>query len=175
MRFHQVDLSTIATGLRMAGILSCHAYFDKDNELEKSIRAVSDSLYRAVEWDWAMNKKETMSMGWHPERGFLDAQWKGYNEAMILYIMAIGSPSHPIPAESWNAWTATYQWANYHGMENVNFGPLFGHKYSHGFIAFKGIQEASMPGKGIDYFENSARATLATRKNFPAISGGFAA
>ena len=173
LRFQQVELSTIDTGLLMAGILSCQAYFDKDNGLEKSIRTMADWLYRAVEWDWAMNKKETMSMGWHPEQGFLDAQWKGYNEAMVLYIMAIASPSHPIPAESWNAWTATYQWANYQGMEYVNFGPLFGHQYSHMFIDFKGIRDAYMTGKGIDYFENSRRATLANQKYCAANSGGF--
>ncbi len=173
LRFQQVELSTIDTGLLMAGILSCHAYFNGDNETEKSIRRMADSLYRSVEWDWAMNGKKTMSMGWHPEHGFLDAQWKGYNEAMILYVMAIASPTHPIAAESWKAWTQSYQWANYQGREHVNFGPLFGHQYSHMFIDFRKIKDDYMAKKGIDYFENSRRATLTNRQYCITNSGGF--
>jgi hypothetical protein len=164
VRFKDVELSTIDTGLLMAGILSCQTYFDGSNDTEKSIRELAESLYRNVEWDWAMNGGKTMTMGWHPERGFIPARWKGYNEAMILYVMAIASPTHPIPADSWKAWTETYQWANYLGQDHVNFGPLFGHQYSHMFIDFRGIQDDYMRKRGIDYFENSRRATLANRE-----------
>lgn len=173
LRFQQVELSTIDTGLLMMGILSCQSYFDKDNAVENEIRSLTDALFLAVEWDWAMNGKETMSMGWHPERGFLDASWQGYNEGMILYIMGLGSPSHAIPANSWEAWTKTYQWGNYYGQEHVNFGPLFGHQYSHMFIDFRGIQDAYMKSKGIDYFENSRRATLANKAYCEANPGGW--
>ncbi len=164
LRFREVELSTIDTGLLMAGILSCQSYFDGDNETETEIRALADSLFLAVEWNWAMNGKEKMSMGWHPEKGFLDDSWQGYNEAMILYIMGLGSPTHPIPDNSWKAWTQTYQWGNYLGYEHINFGPLFGHQYSHLYIDFKGIQDEYTRAKGIDYFENSRRATLANRQ-----------
>lgn len=163
VRFQQVELSTIDTGLLMAGVLSCQSYFDGKDDIESSIRGVADSLYRAVEWDWAMNGNATMSMGWHPERGFLASSWQGYNEAMILYIMAMGSPTHPVKPESWLAWTSTYQWDKYFGQEHVNFGPLFGHQYSHMYVDFRGIQDSYMRQKGIDYFENSRRATLANR------------
>jgi hypothetical protein len=173
LRYQQVELSTIDTGLLMAGILSCQAYFDGDTEIEKQIRETADALYKSVEWDWAMNGGTTMTMGWHPEHGFLDARWKGYNEAMILYIMAIGSPTHPISPQSWNAWTETYQWDTYQGYEQVNFGPLFGHQYSHMFIDFRGIQDDYMRAKGIDYFENSYRATLANRAYCIANAGGY--
>lgn len=162
-RFGKVELSTIDTGLLMAGILSCQTYFDADNNTEKQIRAIADSLYRHVEWDWAMNNDETMSMGWHPESGFIEARWKGYNEAMILYVLALGSPTHTIPASSWTAWTKTYQWGNCYGQEMVNFGPLFAHQYSQMYIDFKGIADAYMREKEIDYFENSRRATIANR------------
>jgi len=164
LRYEKVELSTIDTGLLMAGILSCQSFFDQESPIENSIRSVSDSLFLAVEWDWAMNGNNTMSMGWHPERGFLDARWRGYNEGMILYVMGLGSHTHPIPEGSWKAWTDSYQWGNYHGQEHVNFGPLFGHQYSHMFIDFKGIQDDYMREKGIDYFENSRRATLANRQ-----------
>lgn len=163
LRYQKVELSTIDTGLLIAGVLSCQSYFDGNNEKESAIRAVSDSLYLAVEWDWAMNGKETMSMGWHPESGFLDVSWKGYNEAMILYILGLGSPSHPVPPGSWDVWTRTYQWDTYKGQAHVNFGPLFGHQYSHMYVDFRGIQDKYMMEKAIDYFENSRRATLANR------------
>ncbi|MCF8308382.1 MAG: hypothetical protein K9I68_05160 [Bacteroidales bacterium] len=162
-RYENVELSTIDTGLLMAGILTCLSYFDDDSVTEKKIRRLADKLYRRVQWDWAMNGNETMSMGWRPEKGFIEAQWKGYNEAMILLIMAMGSPTHPIPGNSWDVWTQTYEWDSFYGYDHVNFSPLFGHQYSHMFIDFREIQDEYMREKGIDYFENSRRATLSNR------------
>jgi hypothetical protein len=174
LRFQQVELSTIDTGLLMAGVLSCLSYFDQDTDDEKQIRSLADDLYRAVDWNWAMNGATTMSMGWHPEKGFIEARWKGYNEANILYILALGSPTHAIPTQCWDAWTETYQWAEYQGQEHVNFGPLFGHQYSHMYIDFRGIQDSYMRSKGIDYFENSRRATYANRQYCITNAAGFA-
>jgi len=173
LRFQQVELSTIDTGLLMAGILSAQSFFDQDNDSEKQIRQLADSLYRAVEWDWAMNNRNVMTMGWHPEHGFIEATWQGYNEGMILYILALGSPTHTIPAETWKTWTETYQWTKYQGQEFVNFGPLFGHQYSQMYIDFKGIQDEYMRGKKIDYFENSRRATYANRQYCITNAAGF--
>jgi hypothetical protein len=102
-------------------------------------------------------------MGWFPDRGFLDAKWTGYNEAMILILMALGSPSHPVHDSAWHSWCKNYQWSEFYGQEHVNFAPLFGHQYSHMFIDFRGIQDAYMADKGIDYFENSKRATYSNR------------
>jgi len=163
IRFEKVELSTIDTGLLMAGILSCMSYFDADDITEAQIRNITDQLYRRVEWDWFMNKNDLLSMGWHPEKGFLKAEWSGYNEAMILNILALGSPTHPVSEKIWKKWTEKYLWTNYQGFDHVNFGPLFGHQYSQMYIDFKGIQDAYMKKKGIDYFENSRRATLANR------------
>lgn len=164
LRFKNVELSTIDTGLLMAGILSTLSYFEEDNPTENQIRSIAEELYLEVNWDWAMNKQKTMSMGWHPETGFIQNTWKGYNEGMILYILALGSPTHPIPEDSWSNWVSSYKWKNHLGYEYVNFGPLFGHQYSQMFIDFKGIQDSFMRQKGIDYFENSKRATLSNRK-----------
>lgn len=163
-RFKTVELSSIDTGLLMAGILSVMSYFDGDNETEKAIRQTADMLYRRVDWDWMMNDTITMSMGHHPERGFIPAQWIGYNEAMVLLIMAMGSPTHPIDSTSWAHWCAPYKWSTFYGEEHVNFDPLFGHQYSHVWIDFRGVQDEYMRNKGIDYFENSRRATLSNRK-----------
>ena len=162
-RFKQVELSSIDTGLLMAGILSAMSYYDGPEEAEVNIRSLADSLYRRVEWDWMLNDSMRLSMGWNPEKGFIASDWRGYNEAMVLLIMAIGSPTHPVPPEVWDTWCETYRWMDFQGFEHINFAPLFGHQYSQMFIDFRGIQDEYMRSKGIDYFENSRRATLANR------------
>ncbi len=163
VRFKDVELSSIDTGLLMAGILSAMSYYDGNDPTEKKIRQVADQLFRRVEWDWMLQKDGYLSMGWHPEKGFIPAKWKGYNEAMILLIMAIGSPTHAIPSQSWDKWCSTYEFAGFMGQNNVQFDPLFGHQYSHIWIDFRGIQDKYMQAKNQDYFINSTRATQANR------------
>ena len=164
-RFLQIELSTIDTALLMAGVLACQSYFDhEENPTEAEIRQVADDLYRRVDWQWSVKSGTNLiTMGWSPENGFANDGWAGYNEGMIIYILALGSPTRPIKAEAWNEWTKTYVWDNFMGYEHVNFGPLFGHQYSQMFIDFKGIQDPYMKEKGIDYFINSQRATLSNR------------
>ncbi len=154
-----VELSSIDTGLLMAGVLFCQSYFNKNNAEENEIRQYADSLYRSVDWEWMTNNSSLLSMGWFPARGFINSYWKGYDEAMILYILAFGSPTHPVSGDAWNGWTSHYVWAKYYGREFVSFGPLFGHQFSHCWIDFRGIHDSFMKSKGIDYFENSRRAT----------------
>ena len=162
-RFKQVELSTIDTALLMAGILSSMSYFDRDGETETRIRELADALYRAVEWDWALNDDGRISMGWHPESGFIPYDWNGYNEAMILLVLALGSPTHPVPNGSWEKWTEGYDYATYNGQEHLHFAPLFGHQYSHLYIDFRNIQDDYMRARNSNYFENSRLATLANR------------
>ena len=100
-------------------------------------------------------------MGWTPEHGYIDADWEGYNEAMILYVLALGSPTHPINSKAWGAWTSTYRWDTSDGFPRVAVDPLFGHQYTHVWVDFRGIQDPYMRSKGIDYFVNSIRATYA--------------
>jgi hypothetical protein len=102
-------------------------------------------------------------MGWDPSAGFLDYDWRGFNEAMLLYVLAIASPTSPLDPSAWREWTSTYNWGRFHGQEHVNFAPLFGHQYSHLFVDFRGIQDDYMRRRGIDYFENSRRATYSQR------------
>jgi hypothetical protein len=162
-RFETVELSTIDTALLLAGVLFCQTWFDGGNPVEAEIRALADSLYHRVDWPWAQARAPAISMGWHPERGYIDADWRGYNEAMLLLVLALGSPTHPVGPDVWTHYTSTYQWGSFHGYEHVGFGPLFGHQYSHIWIDFRGIRDAYMRERGIDYFENSRRATLAQR------------
>lgn len=162
-RFKDVELSTVDTALLLGGVLFCQSYFDGDAPAEQRIRALADSLYLRVEWDWAAVRPPAVSHGWNPESGHLEWDWIGYSEAMLVYVLALGSPSHPIDPSAWSRWTSGYRWGDLAGFEHVGFAPLFGHQYSHVWIDFRGIQDEYMRSKGIDYFENSRRATLAQR------------
>lgn len=162
-RFEQVELSTIDTTLMLAGALFCQSYFDRDDETERAIRGAAEELYRRAEWTFFHERPPLVSMGWTPEGGLHDWDYTGYNEAMLLYVLALGSPTHPIDPSAWDAYTKSYHWATFYGQEHLNFAPLFGHQYSHVWIDFRGIRDAFMREKGIDYFENSRRATIAQR------------
>src|SRR5690606_15687363 len=100
-RFQTVELSTIDTALLMAGVLFSREYFDGSDARESSIRALADSLYHRVDWQSMVNNPGRISMGWRPESGFIEYDWRGYDEAMILLILAIGSPTHPVDASLW--------------------------------------------------------------------------
>ena len=163
-RFEKVELSTIDTGLFLMGALAAQEYFGRDDPREREIRALADSLYRRVEWDRMQLPSGLISMGWKPDQGRFDFGYRGYTEAMFLNVLALGSPTHPVDARLWPAFTSTYIWGNFHGQEHVNFAPLFGHQYSHVWIDFRGIQDEYMRERGIDYFENSRRATLSQRQ-----------
>ncbi len=159
-RAHGCELSTMDTAILLAGALTAAEYFDLDRADEAEIRRLADSLFQAAEWDWALDGGLALRHGWTPEGGFLSYRWQGYSEAILLYVLALGSPSHPIPAESYAAWTASYEWKTIYGLEYLFGGPLFMHQLSHLWIDFRGIRDAFMREKGIDYFENSRRATF---------------
>ncbi len=164
-RFQTVELSTIDTSLLLAGILFAQSYYDGSDTTEQQIRALADSIYFRVDWKWAEARPPAVSMGWHPENGggFINADWIGYNEGMILNILALASPTHPADSTAWSAWVSGYQWGTYYGQSFVQFAPLFGHEYSHVWIDFRDIADDYMRSRGMDYFENSRRATLSQR------------
>src|SRR5512143_1564790 len=166
-RFDRVELSTIDTALLLAGALTCRQYFDRDDAGDREVRALADSLYARVDWTWATDGAAIVNMGWRPDtapnqdaRGFNISSWRGYDEAMLLYVLALGSPTHPIDPAAWTEWTRTYTWDRFYGQDYVQFAPLFGHQYSQVWIDFRKVQDDYMRGRGIDYFENSRRATL---------------
>lgn len=162
-RFDKVELSSIDSAILTYGVLFCRTYFDRQTKEDKEIRAVADSLYFRMDWTFFERDKPLINMGWTPEKGYAPLNWTGMNEAMLLYVLALGSPTHPADPAAWNAWTNTYVWAKYYGMDFISFGPLFGHQYSQCWIDFRGIKDAYMREKGIDYLENSRRATLSQR------------
>src|SRR5919106_3068411 len=160
-RFEKIELSTVDTSLLMAGVLFAQSYFDRKDPIEAEIRSTAEELYRRVDWPWEQVRASAISMGWTPEEGFHTYDWRGYNEAMIVIVLALGSPTHPVDPGAWSEYTKTYTWDTFQGQEHLLFAPLFGHQYSHVWIDFRGIQDDFMRAHGIDYFENSRRATLA--------------
>jgi hypothetical protein len=157
------ELSTVDTAILLAGALFCQSYFDGADAQEVEIRRLVDDIYRRVDWRWAQPKPPAISLGWSPEDGFLKYDWRGYNEAMLVYLLALGSPTFPVGAEAWTEWTSRYDahWGTLFGRDFLNFPPLFGHQYSHVWTDFRGIRDEYMRRRGIDYFENSRRAVYA--------------
>jgi hypothetical protein len=172
-RYRTVELSSIDTALLIAGVLFVQSYFDADHPTEREIREKADALYRRVEWSWMQPRPPLIAMAWDPQKGMHAYDYKGYEEAMILYVLGLGSPTHPIDEAAWPTRTSNYRWDTFYGQQFVNYAPLFIHQYSHIWIDFRGIQDSYMREKGIDYFENSRRATYAQRAYAMANPNGF--
>jgi hypothetical protein len=132
------ELSTIDSAILLAGVLVAAGCFDGGGPREREIRETAELLYRRADWQWATNRGKSVAHGWSPEAGFLPYRWQGYNEALILYILGLGSPTYPLPEESYATWTATYTWKKLYGFELLYAGPLFIHQLSHLWIDFRG-------------------------------------
>lgn len=149
-RLWNCEVSSIDTALLLCGVLTCREYFANDR-----IRSLADGIYRRADFRWMLNDGLTLSHGWRPEAGFLKSRWDSYSEHMMLYLLAIGSPTYSIPGESWAAWARPLH--RYFGEEYTGCqAPLFIHQYSHAWIDFRGKRD-----QFADYFENSIRATRA--------------
>ena len=161
LRFARAELSTIDTALLIAGVLFAGTWFDdRSDPAEARIRTLADQLYAAIDWTWIVPRPPFLSMGWHPEKGFIPSDWNIYNEGMLMYLLAIASPTHPLPSETWGALTQRFDaaWTDRWGEPYLHYPPLFVHQYSHVWVDFRGIQDPFIKDKGIDYFENSRRA-----------------
>jgi hypothetical protein len=147
------ELSSIDTALLLAGVLTVRQCFAGDAEIPR----LADSINRRVDFAWMLaGDPRLLSHGWKPESGFLDGRWDHYCELMILYLLAIGSPTHPIPADSWRAWlrpVTTFEGQSYVGGPD----PLFVHQYSHAWVDFHGWRERDDPHT--DWWRNSVTAT----------------
>jgi len=163
-RAWQCELSTVDTTFLLAGMLTARIYFDANTAKEQEIRTLAEALYHRCDWQWAQNQGETVTHGWKPESGFLPYRWEGYDEAMLLYILGLGSPTYPLPESSYAAWATTYEWKRIYDYDYLYSGSLFTHQLSHIWIDFRNIQDAFMREKGCDYFENTRRATYIQRQ-----------
>ncbi|PIU20307.1 MAG: hypothetical protein COT18_02950 [Elusimicrobia bacterium CG08_land_8_20_14_0_20_59_10] len=151
-RVWDCELSSIDTALFLAGALTAAQYFESPE-----IKDLAKKLYERADWKWMANGSQFLSLGWTPEKKFLASSWNDYNESMVMYILALGSPTFPLAPESWTAIKRTR--GKYKGHELILSPPLFTHQFSHAFIDFRGKRDAFA-----DYFENSVQATLANRQ-----------
>ena len=162
-RWEKCELSSIDSSLLYCGVLTARQYF-----ADQEINDLATKIYERVDWPWMLNGGKTFSMGWHPESGFLDSRWEHFCELMMIYLLAIGSPTHPVPPSSWNAWTRPK--IKYQGIEYISGDdPIFTHQYSQAWFDFRNKRDAYA-----DYFENSIKATkahklfcLSLRNRFP--------
>lgn len=175
-RFRDTELSSVDSTLLFLGILHAVAYYDGADPIERQIRQIGARVVAKAEWPWFQPDGKAISMGWHPDKGFIERRWDGYNEGMMVYILALGSAGHPIADGGWSLWTAPYDrfWRGEGETRRLAFAPLFGHQYSQMWIDFRGIRDAPMRAAGLDYFENSRRATYANRTYCAANPMGWA-
>jgi len=152
-RAFESEISSIDTSLLLCGALACRVHFD-----DAEIKDLATQMYERVDWPWMLHGGATLSHGWKPETGFLKYRWDLYCELMMIYLLGLGSPTRPLPAECWDAWRRPifeYQGAKYVGSD----APLFVHQYSHAWFDFRGKRD-----KYADYFANSVIATEAHKK-----------
>ena len=148
------EASSIDTALLIAGALVAAQYYP-GTEIER----MAHDLYERVEWDWMLNGTDMICMGWKPESGFLPYYWDTYNEHLIIQALAIGSPTHPVGKDVWNAWQRLEDDYNGHHIVYAHSGSLFTYQFPQAFIDFRNLDDA-----GINYYENSKAASLANRE-----------
>lgn len=156
-RVWQSELSSIDTALLLAGVLTVRQYFRNDAEIYRH----ATTIYERIDFPWMLNNNPTLlSMGWHPESGFIKARWDNYSEHTMLYLMAIGSPTHALTPDSWYAWERN--WNHYKQYTYLGTAPLFTHQYSQGWVDYRHRREVK--ASRVNYFENSVIATRAHRQ-----------
>jgi hypothetical protein len=159
----ECELSSIDTAILLCGVLTARQHF-----ADAEIQDLGTKIYERVDWPWMLDDGQTLSMGWHPEDGFLPYRWERYCELMMIYLLAMGSATHPIAAETWNAWTRPT--VTFDGLEYISGpDPLFTHQYAQAWFDFRDKRDAYA-----DFFENSVKATeahkrfcLSLREEFP--------
>lgn len=149
-RWEKCELSSIDSSILACGVLTARQYYD-----DQQIKELATKIYERMDFPWFQNGEKTLSMGWHPESGFLAARWEHYCELMMLYLLGIGSPTHPLTADTWDAWTRPV--IKYQGLEYISGNdPIFTHQFSHAWYDFRNKRD-----KYTNYFDNSITATKA--------------
>jgi hypothetical protein len=160
LRAEESEVSTIDSALLFAGALAAAGVFAGSDPEDREIRALAHGLYARADWNWARDGEASLTHGWRPETGFLPNRWTGgFSEGLLLMVLALGSPTHPLPASSYAAFTEGYQWHKAYDISYLYAGPLFIHQLPHVFIDLRGIRDEFMQKHALDYFENARRAT----------------
>lgn len=151
-RIWKSEASSVDTSWLLCGVLHARGFWDNPE-----IRKYATELLNRADWEWMLNGSQALCHGWTPETGFLQYRWDAYSELLAMYLLAIGSDGHPIPASCWNAFARPMR--EYHGIFFIDAGaPLFVHQYSHAWFDFRDRRD-----RYADYFRNSIRATQAHR------------
>jgi len=153
------ELSTIDTTLLLFGMLAAAQYFKRDNAKERELRDLTHAIYARVDWRWAQNGQLALVLSWQPESGFNKDYWLGYNEAMLMYVLALAAPVFAIDVTAYTTWTSTFRWKRMYGHDVLYARSLFIHQYSHIWLDLRGIRDKFMTAKNSDYFDNSRKAT----------------
>lgn len=165
-RFWDSEVSSVDTAILLCGILTCKQHF-----VHSEVNQLATEIFNRVDWTWLSEDTALLPHGWTPEFGFLPNRWDYYSELMMMYLLGLGSSSHPLKDETWDAWKRTI--FEYDGLRYVgSFAPLFVHQYSQAWFDFRGKRD-----KYADYFQNSVIATdvhrrfcLQLGKQFPTYS-----
>jgi len=153
-RMWDSEISSVDTAILLCGVLTCRRYFEEHSE----ISYLAYEIFNRVDWTWLSEDTSLLPHGWTPEVGFLPYRWDYYSELMMMYLLGMGSLTHPLSAEAWNAWKRTR--FEYGGFSYIgSFAPLFVHQYSQAWFDFRGKHD-----KFADYFQNSVEATEAHRQ-----------
>jgi hypothetical protein len=161
-RVWKCELSSIDTAILLCGVLASAEYFGGDE-----LRDLARRIYERADFAWLLAGGDLPSHGWKPEEGFLKLRWDTYSESLMLYILALGSPTHPIPGEAWQAWKRPR--LREEGLEYIGgVEPLFVHQYPQAWLDLRGRRDAHA-----DYFENSRLATEAHRRFCLGLEGRF--
>jgi hypothetical protein len=152
-RLWDSEVSSVDTAILLCGVLTCRQHFN-----HTEISELAHEIFNRVDWNWLSEDTPILPHGWTPEGGFLQYRWGDYSEMMMMYLLGLGSYSHPLPAEAWNAWKRTT--FEYDGIRYIgSFAPLFIHQYSQAWFDFRGKRD-----RYTDYFQNSILATDAHRR-----------
>jgi hypothetical protein len=152
-RLWDSEVSSVDTAILLCGVLSCKQHF-----MHTEISELAQEIFNRVDWNWLSEDTPILPHGWTPESGFLQYRWADYSEMMMMYLLGLGSSSHALPAEAWNAWKRTT--FEYDGIRYIgSFAPLFIHQYSQAWFDFRGKRD-----RYTDYFKNSILATDVHRR-----------
>jgi hypothetical protein len=152
-RLWDSEVSSVDTSILLCGVLTSRQHFH-----DSEINQLASEIFGRVDWTWLSEDTSLLPHGWMPEIGFLPYRWDGYSELMMMYLLGLGSSSHPLPVETWNAWKRTT--FEYDGLRYIGaFAPLFVHQYSQAWFDFRGKRD-----QHADYFQNSIIATDVHRR-----------
>ena len=152
-RMWDSEVSSVDTAMLLCGILTCREHFS-----DKRSHELAHAIFDRVDWTWLSEDTRCFPMDGRPKAASFLHDGIYYSELMMMYLLGMGSASHPLPSEAWFAWKRTI--FEYDGLRYIgSFAPLFVHQYSQAWFDFRGKRD-----RYADYFQNSIIATDVHRR-----------